>query len=686
MANAACRALLTSQRWSDLMANDWSRRTFVRGTALSTVLGANSSWSWAQDKKIPIEDFFRLSDMSGLRLSPDGKSVVAMRVRNKRQNLAVLDVVTRKWTFITNFDDADVVSPRWISSQRIVFTMRDGARGAAEQVGPGLFAIDKDAGNFRELANRTLLGSGDDRMLPASSAVFAKGALSADDEVIVTIASGRGARVIRSAHLYRLDTRTGLRSLLTEGGPRNAVGWLLDTKDVPRVAVSVEDDSESTVHYRAGADRPWEVLFRNKLDSSQNVSPVALTTDGGLYVRTRVDSDFAGVYRFDLERKKLDAEPVVVLKGYDIEPSDEATNLTDPLLFDKKGNFVGVRYHAEREGVFWLEDGRRKLQESLEATFPGRQVVWQGDIERSDGKLLVAVASDTEPGYYLLYDQAKRQIDPIGARFPWLGSDRLSRMETYRYSARDGLSIPATLTIPKGSTGKNLPLIVLHYGGPWVRAIRWGYDPVVQFLASRGYAVFMPAPRASTGYGWKHFRSGWKQWGLAMQDDVTDGVRDLIKRGVADPKRVCIAGASYGGYLAMMGLAKEPDLFKCGINWVGVTDPELMYIEWTDFAATRAREVSLPAMLGSPKEDAAQFALTSPVKRAAEIKQPVLMAYGGSDVRVPIINGERMRDALRKHNSVVEWVVYGEEGHGFRRPENTLDFWGRVERFLSSHL
>jgi dipeptidyl aminopeptidase/acylaminoacyl peptidase len=171
-----------------------------------------------------------------------------------------------------------------------------------------------------------------------------------------------------------------------------------------------------------------------------------------------------------------------------------------------------------------------------------------------------------------------------------------------------------------------------------------------------------------------------------MQDDVTDGVKDLIARGIADPKRICLAGASYGGYLTMMGLVKDPDLYRCGINWIGVTDPELMYVEWTDFAASNSREVSLPVLLGHPRIDAEQFARTSPIKRAAEIKAPVLMAYGGSDRRVPIVNGERMRDALRAAGREAEWVVYPDEGHGWLREDNNLDFWRRVEAFLGKHM
>jgi dipeptidyl aminopeptidase/acylaminoacyl peptidase len=197
----------------------------------------------------------------------------------------------------------------------------------------------------------------------------------------------------------------------------------------------------------------------------------------------------------------------------------------------------------------------------------------------------------------------------------------------------------------------------------------------------------MPAPRASTGFGNKLFTAGWKQWGQGMQDDVTDGVQDLIKRGVVDGDRVCIMGASYGGYLTMMGLVKEPQLYKCGINWVGVTDPSFMFsVTWADFNELETGRYDLPQLIGDPDKDAEQFRRTSPVVRAAEIKQPVLLAYGALDRRVPLINGEKMLAALRPHNKNVEWVVYPDEGHGWMRLENKVDFMRRVEAFLARHL
>ncbi|HZV65025.1 MAG TPA: prolyl oligopeptidase family serine peptidase, partial [Telluria sp.] len=245
--------------------------------------------------------------------------------------------------------------------------------------------------------------------------------------------------------------------------------------------------------------------------------------------------------------------------------------------------------------------------------------------------------------------------------------------------------IPAYLTVPAGAK-KNLPMVVLVHGGPWLRGGTWSWNPEVQFLASRGYVVLQPEFRGSAGFGSRHFQAGWKQWGLAMQNDVADGARWAIASGLADPKRICIAGGSYGGYSALMGLINDPELFKCGIEWAGVTDIDLMYsVHWSDIPDDYKRH-GMPALVGDRIGDAAQLKAASPLENAARIRQPLLMAYGGWDLRVPIVHGEKFRDAVRQRNNKVEWVVYPDEGHGWRKPENQVDFWTRVEAFLQRNL
>jgi dipeptidyl aminopeptidase/acylaminoacyl peptidase len=230
------------------------------------------------------------------------------------------------------------------------------------------------------------------------------------------------------------------------------------------------------------------------------------------------------------------------------------------------------------------------------------------------------------------------------------------------------------------------PTVVLLHGGPWVRGGSWEWTAESQFLASRGYLVLEPEFRGSDGYGQKHLRAGFKQWGLAMQDDVADATRWAIDKKLADPQRICLAGASYGGYATLMGLIRDPDLYRCGVAWAAVTDIDLMYgISWSDLSESW-KQYGMPTMIGDRVKDAAQLAQTSPLKQAERLKQPLLLAFGAADERVPIDHGTRFRDAVGKTNPNVSWVVYNGEGHGFYKPENRFDFYERMEKFLATHL
>ena len=258
--------------------------------------------------------------------------------------------------------------------------------------------------------------------------------------------------------------------------------------------------------------------------------------------------------------------------------------------------------------------------------------------------------------------------------------------DVHRFAARDGLSIPVLVTHPPGKASGARPALVLVHGGPWVRGAHWSWEPQAQFLASRGYVVIEPEFRGSEGYGFKHYRAGWKQWGMAMQDDVADAVQWAVKQGWVDPKRVCIAGASYGGYATLMGLVRHHELYQCGVNWVGVSDINLMYsINWSDISE-EAKGYSMPVLIGDRVADAQQLKDTSPVEQAAKVRRPLLMAYGADDRRVPIAHGKEFRDAVSRTNSDVEWVVYNNEGHGWRMLETNVDFWTRVEKFLDRNI
>lgn len=654
-----------------------SRRSLLVTTALVPLAGHVG----ANEAAPRIETFFRSPAARGVRLAPGGGHIALIRPHNGRDNVVVVDLATMKALIVTNFSDADVASVEWANPERLLLSFIDRERGSGDQLPGGLYSIKRDGTEYRTLAERSILSDGS-RLLPIGSTFLAR-VTDKDgrptDEIIAETPRAQGRGRFDST-LYRVNVVTGQFSPLDlTGSPRRVVTWVLDRTAVPRAALTVDEQGVSALHFRAAAGAPWRSLLSFKPSQPGDaVVPIAFDRAGKLYVSAYAGQDNQGVYVLDTETGKLVGEPLVAVKGFDIG---------DDLVFAPGGERpLGVHFEADRPMTVWFDADFAALQEAVDkalpATFNRLQVARDAAGKRT---VLIHSHSDQEPGRYYLFQPADNRMVGIGAARPWIDAQRMRPTRFFRYEAADGLSIPAQLTLPAGNGP--FPLVVMHYGGPWVRAINRGFDEAVQFLASRGYAVFMPAPRASTGFGVRLFQAGWKQWGLGMQDDVTAGVRKLIADGIADPKRVAIAGASYGGYLAMMGLVKDPDLYRCAINWVGVTDPSFMFsVTWTDFNRAETGRYAMELLIGDPKSDREQFERTSPVRRAAEIKRPVLMAYGGLDQRVPIVNGERMRDALRSNDKPHEWVVYRDEGHGWMRLENKIDFWGRVERFLGQHL
>jgi dipeptidyl aminopeptidase/acylaminoacyl peptidase len=336
----------------------------------------------------------------------------------------------------------------------------------------------------------------------------------------------------------------------------------------------------------------------------------------------------------------------------------------------------------------------KRLQETVDERFPGR--INRLSCQRctqADAAVLVRSSSDREPGQLWIYRakpaEGQSEWQAVARLMPGIDPRQMAEVDFQRIKARDGNDLPVWLTLPKGvSPGKPAPAVVLVHGGPWVRNGYWAWDATPQFLASRGYLVIEPEFRGSSGYGYDHYRAGWKQWGQSMQNDVADALLWAQKVGLATG-RACIAGASYGGYSTLMGLVRHPELYRCGVAWLAVTDLDLYVTgSWRveDDIASVWRQQTIPELVGDAQNDAAMLAANSPVLLADKIKAPVFLAFGEADQRVPLAHGERMRAAMKKAGNSPEWVTYDGEGHGWYLLKNKVDFAQRMERFLARHL
>lgn len=611
--------------------------------------------------------------LSGAQLSPDGWRI-ALRSAGPdgHTRLAVMELKTREPTVVASFDGAGIAHFEWVNDRRLVFSMRAGL-GSSRRVefAPGLFAVDADGKRFRQLVQTTgmLHGSGRE-LLHWSTRLVQSQPGRRGDHVYVTRPQEVSKEKTDYFVLHRLDTVTGRAREIDV--PKHSVSWTFDHAGEPRLA-STREAGEVALHLRS-PEGTWREISRRPWLSSEGIVPRSIGPDGTIYVEA-LYGDKTAVFTLDPVTGKRSELPLVASKAFDLNPGFVAT----------RERLLGLRYVVDAEVTQWFDADAQTLQERVDKLLPGRVNRLSLPQHGDSPWVLVQSWSDRQPLQARAYHRDSGQWLHLGGSHPEIVAQAMGSTEFLRYTARDGLEIPAYLTLPPGG-GRKLPLLVWVHGGPWLRGASWRWDPEIQFLATRGYAVLQPEFRGSTGFGARHFEAGFRQWGRAMQDDLTDGARWAVAQGVADPRRICILGASYGGYATLMGLIREPELFRCGVQWVGVSDPGMMFsVSWSDVTESSKRH-GFAKLIGDPVADAEMLRAVSPLALAARLKQPLLMAYGEFDARVPIVHGEKLRDALEPHNPKVEWVVYEGEGHGWSQPETRIDFWSRVEKFLQREL
>ena len=618
---------------------------------------------------IPIETFFKHAEFSQVALSPDGKTLAALAPNKNRQMLVTLDLATRKGARVASFSDQDVIQFWWINDQRLVFTLADRLEPFGNQRGGGLYAVNKDGSEGKMLSPTVGAAAGTGSAVYRGSRYFQR-IRNGGDDLLVT-ANDRDASY---SDLYRLNTKTGRKELLTFDSPGQVLSWVVDTQYVPRVAVN-RDKAKISIFYRSSAQSPWVKLEEYVSSDDAPFTPLAFDFDDKtLFVASRRGQDKFAVYRYDPEKKEF-KEPLFAHAEVDVN--------SPPLADWKERKIAGMRYNADKPSIKWFDPEREKLQQMVDATLPKTVNLLQFSEDRSH--VLITSVSDVQPAEFFLFMPQKKTMESILQSREWIKPAQMSEMKPVKFTARDGLVIPAYLTLPKGQPDKNLPLIVYPHGGPAARD-SWGFDPMVQFFASRGYAVIQPNFRASTGYGKKLLDGGDKQWGLAMQDDVADAVLWAIKEGIADRNRVCIAGASYGGYAALMGPIKHPELYKCAFNYVGVSDLLLLYGERNTIFDEHFSQSYLRRRLGDPEKDRAYLEANSPIKNAEKINVPLFMAYGGEDRQVTIVHGDRIRAALDRAGRPYQWMFKADEGHGYWVFENQVELAQKLEKFFAEHI
>lgn len=661
-------------------------------TGLDAAASSSSSTVQVQASSlVKLEDFFRRPEFSEAVLSPNGRYLATLSSINQRLNLVVVDLDTRQASVLTRYDNIDLGRLRWAGNDRILYSavQINAPSGQDAPRSGGLFVIKRDGSEGRQLArtvsqlvkNET---GGFLAMLPLRPVP------GSPDEMIVSAVVANDD----SFDLYRINLSTGRHRLLTAGRPADRIGsWILDSKGVPRVALAggAGRSTQRIVYYRRDADSAWQEIARFDETRAPAFVPLAFDSDDEhLYVASNEGRANMAIYRYNPQQRAM-VEMVAQHPQYDLGASPQGGALNS-LLFDPQTNaLAGLRIDADRPQVLWLDESMAKVQASVDATWPDRFNVLSGS--RLSSRVLISSYSDTLPGRLYLYDRQTQKLEEIGASRPWL-EGQLAQVRPFRLKTRDGLEIPSYVVLPRDHRpGQRLPTVVHVHGGPFARDVVQGgrYGPSfgvreAQVLASRGYAVVLPNFRITPELGSQIYYAGFGTYGQQMSDDHEDAAAWAIDQGFADPRRICISGASYGGYAALQALTRPSNPFACAIAGLPVTDLKFQR-ERADYAFSPAAVEYWRKVQGVADFDDPKVRQQSPLFQAERIKAPVFMYVGELDSRTPPAQAKRMADALAAAgNPVKDYFVGKGEGHGFGVQAVNVELYTRILKFLEDAL
>lgn len=638
-------------------------------------------WGMAWAAPAPLADFGRHEQYGQVKISPDGGYLAASAVVHGRTVLALIHLADMKGVNVTPRDGADITDFWWVAPQRVMYTIgeRIGGLEAPQSTGE-LYAVNGDGSDGKILFGYRAGDSHGATHIEHAGRDYAIGALIAPldgDERHALIESyplndpgltGPAGDSALGAYpkAYKIDLYSGVKTPVAISPLRNAQ-FLADHAGRIRFAFGEDADQMQKVYYRAGDNGGWEKIFDESTDG-KHLTPLLFAHDD-----KHVYFSCGGICSWDLATRKL----TTLWSVAGVTPTGLEYTFDDQDIF-------AVRSEPSRPAVTLLDRNvpEARLLAALMQQFPGEDASFTSST-RDGRKAVVLVQGDTDPGAFYLYDAQTKKLGFLLARRPWIKAAQMAPMQPVELPARDGLPLHGYLTRPPGmNKAQKLPLVVYVHGGPYGIRDHWDFDPVVQALASRGYAVLQINYRGSGGYGDAFYRAGLREWGGTMQDDITDATRWAVAQGIADPARLCIFGASYGGYAALEGAVKEPGLYKCAIGYAGVYDLRLMYTRG-DIPQSEFGENYLKMALG---KDQGELWDRSPIAHLDRLKAKVMLIVGGADRRVPPVQGENLHAALLKRNIAHEWLYRRTEGHGFYDEANRTDLLQRVVAFLDAQI
>ena len=597
---------------------------------------------------IPREVLFGNPERIAPALSPDGSLIAYVAPAGDVLNLWLMDADGSDPRQITFDEGRGVTDYFWAENGRHILYMQD----QAGEENTHVYRLDVATGEVTDLTpfdGVKAYVSATDRDTP--------------DRILVEM----NAENPMLFDLYEADLETGGLTLL-ESNPGFVLGWMADEDMNPGIVYSMDGDGGQMLMERDSTGE-WTPFL--SWGPEEQVYPVRMTKDGsGIYLNSTLGSNTSRLVRYDLA-------------------SGEETVLASDPLCDAGGVFFDESTVEPRAVSFtYLRTRIEILDPALQADYDFLSTVDEGDFfiasaDRADDRWIVGYYSVENPVSYYLYDRSEGTAAFLFSAIPSLEDYELADVRPLLIPARDGLMLPSYLTLPAGVDTTGLPTVLFVHGGPWARD-HYGYDPFVQLLANRGFAVLQVNFRGSTGFGRDFLNAANREWGGAMQDDITDAAQWAVDQGYADPARLVIAGASYGGYATLAGVAFTPDLYAAAVDLFGPSD--LITFRQSVPAYWRPMDALFDVRIGSLSADSAMLADRSPLNGADEIRTPLLVIQGANDPRVVQAESDQLVEALRAEGTPVEYVLYADEGHGFALEANNLDFAGRMEEFLARHI
>lgn len=638
--------------------------------------------------KLPLEYFTKIGQTKNIILSPDGKHYLIILEKDRKSFFAVMNTATNKKTSVIGMHAAGktVADIHWISNERIIY-------GAREK-----YAWDKDLHPTGELFAVNIDGSkhvkifrfGDRNKQQESSNMKVQRGLRGTFSILDTLpndpkhilltfyqyklyADAWRPSVTASPVVYKINTRNGKRrkvTVLPIKGPN--VRALTDENNEVRFAMGVDESGKLKVFYRESNDDDWENFQLNGFENS-NPYPRSFTNDNqGIYFSADVDNKTDALFLLDFKSKKV--EKIYQNKDVDIYS----------YIYDyKRKNIIAVNTENPLPSYHYLndEDAKAKIHKKLRKAFAGHDIYITSSSEKGD-KLIVRVSSDKNAGDFYLLDTKTFEATYLSSNVSWVNPAYSATIEPIQVKSRDGLLLNGYLTLPSEKPESGLPLIVLPHGGPHSRDY-WLYDWETQLFANRGYAVLQINFRGSSGYGANFQARGYGKWGAEIQDDITDATNFVLKRNDIDAERVCIYGSSFGGYAALMGGVREPDLYKCVIGSMGVYDLPLMKVKGNIAEYLINGQAYLDYSVGKEQND---LRSRSPSHNAEKLKANILLIHGAQDAQVPIEQAESLMDALDKVGKTYDWVKILNEGHGFNELKNRNEVYSKILAFLDKNI